>query len=75
MEILDTVSNRYKSAMRDKAIKRAETRIIIAGRRPEDLSPDDLEIVVQEEEEKIKSEIRDKGLLAVLALLGISWFG
>ena len=61
--------------LRDKAIKRAETRIIIAGRSPGDLSSNDLEIVVREEEEKMKSEIKEKGLLAILALLGISWFG
>mgnify|MGYP000317241509 FL=1 len=69
------IPRRYRTAIREKAIKRAETRIIIAGRRPEDLDPMDLEIVVQEEEQKLRSEIREKGLLAVLALLGLSWFG
>jgi lysyl-tRNA synthetase class I len=75
MDLLDPITSRYKNAIREKASKRAETRIIIAGRRPEDFAPEDLEIVVQEEEEKIKTDIRDKGLLSILALLGISWFG
>lgn len=66
---------RYKEAIREKAIQRAKTRIIIAGRTPEDFTPEDLEVVVCEEEQKIQSEIRDKGLLAVLALLGLSLFG
>ena len=75
MNPVSYIPRRYRSAIREKAIKRAETRIIIAGRRPQDLGPEDLEIVVQEEEQKLRSEIREKGLLAVLALLGLSWFG
>ena len=75
MNPLAPITQRYQSAIREKAIKRAETRIIIAGRTPQDLTPEDLEIVVQEEEDKIKSEIKEKGLLAVLALLGLSWLG
>ena len=72
---LAPLANRYQSIIRNKAIERAKTRVILAGRAPEDFSPDDLEVVVSEEEQKIKSEIRDKGLLAVLALLGLSFFG
>jgi hypothetical protein len=75
MNPLAPITQRYQSAIREKAIKRAETRIIIAGRTPQDFTPEDLEIVVQEEEDKIKSEIKEKGLLAVLALLGLSWLG
>ena len=75
MKLFNSVSRPYKTMLRDKAIKRAKTRIIIAGRSPNDLNSNDLEIVVREEEEKIKSEIKEKGLLAILALLGISWFG
>jgi hypothetical protein len=64
---------KYKKIIREKAISRAKTRIIIAGRTPEEFSQEDLEVVVQEEESKIKSDIKSKGLLAVLALLGVSW--
>ena len=75
MNPLTPLTQRYQSAIREKAIKRAETRIILAGRTPQEFSPEDLEIVVQEEEDKLKSDIKEKGLLAVLALLGLSWFG
>ncbi len=75
MNPLAPITQRYQSAIREKAIKRAETRIILAGRTPQDFSPEDLEIVVQEEEDKLKSDIKEKGLLAVLALLGLSWLG
>lgn len=74
MQLIRYIPNRFKSAIRNKAIKRAETRIILAGRQPQDFDEQDLEIIVQEEEEKLKSEIRDKGLFAVLAMLGLSWF-
>ena len=75
MNFLPNIPERYKSAVRDKAIKRAETRIILAGKTAQDFNPQDLEIIVQEEEEKLRSEFKEKGLFALLALLGLSWFG
>lgn len=75
MNPITVIPQRYKSALREKAIKRAETRIILAGKKPLDFTPEDLEIIVQEEEDRIKSDLKEKGLLAVLALLGLSWFG
>jgi hypothetical protein len=69
------ISNKVKSAIREKAISRAKTRIVIAQKSPEDFSPDELEVIVQEEEAAIYSGIREKGLLAVLAVLGINIFG
>ncbi|WP_100643449.1 hypothetical protein [Alteromonas facilis] len=64
-----------KQAIRDKAIDRARTRIVLMKRKPEDFSPDELEVVVQEEESKIYSAIKEKGLLAILAVLGFNIFG
>ncbi len=75
MAFVNPISSKYKSAIREKAIQRSETRTVLAGRKPEDFSPGDLEVVVREEEMKINSELKEKGLLAVLALLGLSWFG
>lgn len=69
------LSSKVKSAIREKAIGRAKTRIIIAQKRPEDFSPQELEVIVQEEESQIYSSIREKGLLAVLAVLGLNFFG
>ena len=68
------VPHKYKRYIRDKAIERARTRIIVAGNDPKKLSQQDLEIVVREEEDKIKGAIREKGLMAVLALLGLNLF-
>lgn len=69
------LSNKVKGAIREKAISRAKTRIVIAQKRPEEFSPEELEVIVQEEEAQIYSSIREKGLLAVLAVLGLNFFG
>lgn len=64
----------YKAFVREKAISRAQTRILLAGRKAEEFAEEELEIIVKEEEDKINSSIRDKGLLAVLAALGFNLF-
>ncbi len=75
MDMIKSGLQKYRGRLREKAIARAKTRILLAGRTAGDFSADDLEIVVQEEEGKIKGEIKEKGVLALLALLGLSWFG
>ena len=75
MDMIKSGLQKYRGRLREKAIARAKTRILLAGRTVADFSADDLEIVVQEEEGKIKGEIKEKGVLALLALLGLSWFG
>jgi hypothetical protein len=74
LPVLTAVPRKYRSVIRNKAIERARTRIIIAGRDPRQFSLDDLEVVVREEEDKIKSSIKEKGVFAVLALLGLNFF-
>ena len=72
---LGVIPKKYRKFVREKAIDRARTRIIVAGNDPRKISQQDLEIVVREEEDKIKSSIKERGLLAVLALLGLNFFG
>lgn len=73
--VIGAIPRKYRSFVREKAIDRARTRIIVAGNDPKKMSPQDLEVVVREEEDKIKSSIKERGLLAVLALLGLNLFG
>lgn len=73
-EIATRPLKKYKSYIRDKAISRAETRILLAGKRPTDFSEDELEIIVKEEEDKIYGNIKEKGLLAAIAALGFGLF-
>lgn len=68
------LSQRVRQKLRDTAIDRARTRILIAGQTPETLAPETLEIVVREEEDKLKNQIKEKGLLFVVASLGLGWW-
>jgi len=74
-DFLNAIPKKYKSFIRNKAIDKARTRIIVAGNDPRKFNQEDLEIVVKEEEDKIKQSIKEKGLLAVLAMLGLNFFG
>lgn len=58
--------------VREKAIKRAESRIMLAGKTPEDFNEVQLEVLVKEEEDKIFSSYKEKGLLVLASLLGLS---
>lgn len=68
------VKTKLRGNIRNKAIERARTRILIAGQQPENLPLETLEIVVREEEDKIKNQIKEKGLLFVIASLGLGWW-
>lgn len=70
----DRVMRRYHGRIRDKAIDRARTRIYLHGRRPEDYEPDILEAIVKEEEDRILSEYKSRGIVALIAALGLSLF-
>lgn len=75
MNPFSKVNAKFKDAIRDKAIKRSITRIVLEQKNPEDFSEEQLEVIVQEEEQKIYSTMKEKGVLAVLAVLGIGIFG
>ena len=58
--------------VREKAIKKAETRIMLAGKTPSDFNEAQLESLVKEEEDKIYGSANEKGLLVLASLLGLS---
>lgn len=70
----DRVTRRYRGRIRNKAIERARTRIYLHGRRPEDYEPDMLETIVKEEEDRLVSEYKSRGIVALIAALGLSLF-
>ena len=74
-QFIETVPLKINQHIRDKAIDRAKTRIAVAGSDPKKMSQMDLEILVKEEEDQIRGSIKEKGILAVLALLGINLLG
>jgi len=71
-EYKESLLDKYRSRIREKAILQAKSRIVLAGRQIKDFSEDELEIIVFEEEEKIKSRLRQSGLIAILITLGLS---
>ncbi|MCP3428007.1 hypothetical protein [Opacimonas viscosa] len=75
MKYFSDIKDKYRQVIRDKAIEKAEVRIILCDRDLSEFTEEELEIVVQEEERKIYSAIKEKGVLAVLAVLGIGVFG
>ncbi len=75
MQFFANQKQKLKDAIRNKAIEKAEVRIILCERDISEFSEDELEIIVNEEERKIYASIKEKGLLAVLAVLGIGVFG
>ena len=66
------LKQKINQKIRDKAISRARTRIVLAGKTPEDFDEVQLEIIVKEEEDKIIGSVKEKGLMTLAALLGLS---
>jgi len=63
----------FYERLRKKALLRTRARLIESGIDIKRLSDEDLEIIIADEEDKLIGEYKSKGLIALLALLGISW--
>lgn len=74
MNPITRLPNKVKASIRDKAIDRARTRILLAGREASDFNDEELEIIVKEEEDKLYSGYKEKGALALLGLLGLGFW-
>jgi hypothetical protein len=62
---------RYRGKIREQAIKKAKVQITLHGRNVEDFSEDELEIIVADEEAKIRERLKLAPLTAIAFLLGI----
>jgi hypothetical protein len=65
-------SMRIFRKIREKAIKEVKVKIAMANKSIDDFERDELEILVKEEEQKIKARYKDNGILLLLAYLGIN---
>lgn len=65
-------SDRIAKALREKAIEQTKVRLALAELNIADLSEDELEIIVKEEEEKIKARFTWTLGAALMAYLGLS---
>ena len=63
---------RARGPIRERAIRRAKSRIALANLQVEDLSERDLENLVAEEEEKIISRLWQMPFFALLVFLGLA---
>ncbi len=69
-------TNRVKQKVRNKAVKNAETALILAGRKLNDLTPEEWEHIVAEEEIAVWEKYKKGGLISAVAIFfwGIPWW-
>ena len=70
----DELSQKIKQALREKALLRAKARLAENRVDINELSEEELEIIVKDEEDKLIDELKSKSILGLAALLGISLF-
>jgi hypothetical protein len=68
----DKAVDKYRSKIRERAISQAKAQIALAGKKVADYSEEDLEIIVLNEEEKVKRSMKTSGLVVILIALGLA---
>ena len=75
MDIMDSIesyiekqTNKVKQKVRNKAVKNAETALILAGRKLNDLTPEEWEHIVAEEEIAVWEKYKKGGLISAVAI-------
>lgn len=66
-----SVIGKYRSVIREKAIDQAKVEIALAGKNVADYTPEQLEIIVKDQEDKIIQKYRNSTLVVFLLALGI----
>jgi hypothetical protein len=70
--VITGLQQRYRRALREKAIERAKVEIALAGKHVSDYDEEQLEIIVKAEEDKIVEKYRNSAFVVVLLALGIT---
>ena len=70
-QIKNNVLHKYHSKIRERAITQAKARIALAGKKVGDFDQDELEIIVRDEEDKVRNNLKQSGVIALLLILGI----
>ena len=65
-------SMRIFRKIREKAIREVKVKMAKANKSIDDFDRDELEVLVKEEEQKIKARYKDNGVLLLLAYLGLN---
>ena len=66
-----SIVDKYRSVIREKAIAAAKVEIALAGKEVCDYTADQLEIIVKDQEDKIVTKYRNSTLVVFLLALGI----
>jgi|TARA_B100001094_G_scaffold263316_1_gene264872 hypothetical protein len=65
---IEKQTNKVKQKVRNKAVKNAETALIYAGRKLHDLTPEEWEHIVAEEEIAVWEKYKKGGLISAVAI-------
>ena len=65
---IEKQTNKVKQKVRNKAVKNAETALILAGRKLNDLTPEEWEHIVAEEEIAVWEKYKKGGLISAVAI-------
>ena len=68
----NTLIEKYRSVIREKAIAQAKVEIAMAGKYVTDYDPDQLEVIVKAQEDKIVAKYRNSSFVVLLLILGIA---
>ena len=66
-----SVIDKYRAVIREKAIEQAKVEIALAGKEVEDYTADQLEIIVKAQEDKIVQRYKNSTIVVLLLALGI----
>lgn len=68
-----SVKDKVAFKIREKAILATKARLAENHKTFEDFSDEELEIIISDEERKIKDDLKTKSLVAALAILGLDF--
>ncbi|MFT5889553.1 MAG: hypothetical protein ACI9BO_002380 [Zhongshania sp.] len=70
----NTLLSKYRARIREGAITNAKKHLAMRGITPTELGPDELEILVNEEEVKLRGKLKNYSLAALITALTLGHF-
>jgi hypothetical protein len=70
----NTLLSKYRARIREGAIANAKKHLAMRGKTPTELGPDELEILVNEEEVKLRGKLKNYSLAALITALTLGHF-
>ena len=68
----EKLGDRYRHALREKAIAQAKVEIALAGKKVTDYDHEQLELIVKDQESKILQKYRNSAFVVLLLALGLA---